>query len=283
MKHTIIKIFLLFTFFAAIFACKKTFIINTPYQVLDSSKAYLKIVHASPFFRQVTGAQDSFNIYMGNIRLNNTPFLTYNGIFPNAVNPTSSNITNTYMAVAAGLQQFHFSLPGVVNQDSIQLFSFSKILNPGSFYTLLITDSILSKRDSSKIFIQDIFSTPLQGNISLRFIHAVLNDTIGKTVDIFSYARNATILTKITPDSTTAFQTLGYNTGVIDTFYVTRSLATGQPSNTPLANRTILAKLPFATNTTGAAPQRVFTLYYKGDGTTIVGKKPRTLASYINQ
>ncbi|WP_298299375.1 hypothetical protein [Hydrotalea sp.] len=283
MKYIIIKIFVIVTFFAAIFACKKTFIINTPYQVLDSSMAYLKIVHASPFFRRATGAQDTFNVFVGNIRLNNTPFLTYNGIFPNAVNPTSSSITNTYMAVPAGLQQFHFSIPGVLNQDSVQLFSFSKKLNPGSFYTLLITDSMLSKRDSSKIFIQDIFSTPLQGNISLRFIHAVLNDTAGKTVDVFSYARNATILTKITPDSATAFQTLGYNTGVIDTFYVTRSLATGQPSNTPLANRTILAKLPFATNTTGAAPQRVFTLYYKGDANTATGKKPRTIASYINQ
>lgn len=283
MKNKLLKLFFITVFFTAIFACKKSFIINTPYQILDSSMAYLKIVHASPFFRQATGAQDTFNIFMGNIRLNNTPFLTYNGIFPNAVNPTSSNITNTYMVVPAGLQQFHFSIPGVINQDSVQLFSFSKNLNPGCFYTMLITDSVLSKRDSSKIFIQDIFTTPLQGNISLRFIHAVLNDTVGKTVDVFSYARNATILTKITPDSATAFQTLGYNTGVIDTFYVTRSLATGQPSNTPLANRTILAKLPFATNLTGASPQRVFTLYYKGDANTTTGKKPRTLSSYINQ
>ena len=283
MKRIFVKLFLVFIFFVAAYACKKTFIINTPYQVVDSTKAYLKIIHASPFFRLSTGAQDTFNVYLGNIRLNNVPFLTYGGLFPNAVNPNTSTITNTYMAVPAGLQQFHFSIPGVIKQDSVQLFAFTKNLNPGSFYTLLITDSILSKRDSSRIFVQDVFTTPLPGNISLRFIHAVLNDTVGKKVDVFSYARNTTILTNIPPDSTTAFQSLGYNTGVVDTFYVTRSLAPGQPSNTPLANRTILAKLPFSTNLTGASPQRVFTLYYKGNANLTTGTKARTLSSYINQ
>jgi hypothetical protein len=283
MKRIFVKLFLVFMFFVAAYACKKTFIINTPYQVVDSTKAYLKIIHASPFFRLSTGAQDTFNVYLGNIRLNNVSFLTYGGLFPNAVNPNTSTITNTYMAVPAGLQQFHFSIPGVIKQDSVQLFAFTKNLNPGSFYTLLITDSILLKRDSSRIFVQDVFTTPLPGNISLPFIHAVLNDTVGKKVDVFSYARNTTILTNIPPDSTTAFQSLGYNTGVVDTFYVTRSLAPGQPSNTPLANRTILAKLPFSTKLTGASPQRVFTLYYKGNANLTTGTKARTLSSYINQ
>ncbi|MBS1565631.1 MAG: hypothetical protein JST39_14675, partial [Bacteroidetes bacterium] len=134
--------------------------------------------------------------------------------------------------------------------------------------------------DSSQIFVQDYWIQPAAGYINLRLMHAVLNDTVGKTVDLFSYAKNTTIFTGIKPGQTTAFSAVGYNYQTPDTFYVTRS---GVPAATPLSSRLILAKLLFVPISTGAVPQRTFTLYYKGDGNLTSGTKARSLASYINQ
>jgi hypothetical protein len=92
-------------------------------------------------------------------------------------------------------------------------------------------------------------------------------------VDIFSYARNNTVITNVPPGLVTPFFSLGFNAGVADTFYVTRPAVAG----TPLANRIVLSKLAF-----GAANQRTYTLYYKGDANLTTGTKARTLSSYVH-
>jgi hypothetical protein len=153
----------------------------------------------------------------------------------------------------------------VVNADSVTIWSLPKYLAPGKYYTFMITDSLNSTRDSNRIFVQDVYTPAVVSYINLRFIHAVVNDTPGKTVDLWSYARNAAIISKVKPDSVSSFLLAGVNPSVADTLYVRR---TGTTLN--------LAKLLFA-----PTPQRTYTLYYYGDGNiTTAGKKPRTLASY---
>ena len=128
---------------------------------------------------------------------------------------------------------------------------------------------------------QDVYTPAIQGYINLRFVNAVLTDsavtTTGTTtVDLFSYARNTTVFTKIRPDSVTAFSLLGNNISVADTFYVTRTLATGAPATTPLSGRVVLAKLAIA-----PLNQRTYTLYYRGDA-TVSTSKTKTLISYVH-
>ncbi len=267
-------------------SCKREFRIKTPYVDGDSSKAYLKVVDAAPFFRQSTGKPDTFNIFLNNTKVSGTP-ISYNGQFPQFVNNISPNITTTYIAVQPGLTQIKLSAPGKVTPDSIPITNLTENLIAGRKYTFLITDSLNSPRDSSRIFIQDPYIAPLEGYVNLRFINAVYNDTLGKTVDLFSYAKNTTILTKFKPGNVSAFQLIGYNIQTPDTFYVTRTLGIGVPATTPLSQRLILAKLAFTLSSgtsgnAGGAPQRTYTLFYKGDGNLTSGVKARSLGIYAH-
>jgi hypothetical protein len=260
-------------FFAS--SCKRNYDYVATYLKADSSLAYLKIIHASPSFRQVFNKQDSFNVYVDNHKVNSS-FLTFNSLYPFSVNQTTNSISSTYFTVAPG--QKEIKLVGSV--DSATIYTISKNLQAGKLYSLLLTDSIKSTRDSSQIFVQDIIPPAIQGYYNLRFIHAVLNDTAGKTVDVFSYARNTTIGTNLKPGAITNFSLIAYNTGVIDTFYVTRSAG----ASTPLSARTILAKIPTtAANIGSSSPdKRSYTLYFKGDANLNSGSKARSLAFYIN-
>jgi len=280
-KYSLYSIIIVAAAFMTISACKRDFIIKTGFITADSSLAYVKIVDAAPYFRQVTGAADSFNVFFNGAKVN-SPFMTFNSLFPISVNSsgTAGNlITNSYLAIAPGQQTIKLSVAGVVNPDSIAILSLTKTLVAGKMYSLIVTDSIKSTRDSSQIFVQDTWINPAPGYINVRLVHAVLNDTVGKTVDLYSYAKNATIFTGIKPGQATAFSALGYNIQTPDTFYITRS---GPAAATPLSGRAILAKLLFAPISTGAVPQKTFTLYFKGDGNLTSGAKARSLASYIN-
>jgi len=287
-KYILITLFLAGTIVAAL-SCKKSFTVRNPYQLADANMAYLKIVHASPNFGTIWGKPDSFNIFINGAKVNGT-FLSYNGVFPTAVYQASPGIANTYFAVQPGAVQIKLTVPGTgANTDSLAIMSVTKNLVGGKLYSYILTDSIKAVRDSAQMFVQDNFTSALPGYVNLRFAHAVLNDTAGTTVDVFSYARNTTIFTKIKPDSVTSFQLLGFNIQSLDTFYATRTPAT---SSTPLSGRTILAKMIFTGNAIlsnpsapaqGAANLRTFTLYYKGDGNLTSGTRARALTSYINQ
>ena len=248
-------------------ACKKQSDMVAPYDASTDATAYFRVIHAAPNFRLFFNAPDSFNVYVNGNKMN-SPFLTYGSIFPGV----STN--NGYIAVAPGLQQIKMSVHGFASAtpDSTQLLNFTKVFTNGQYYTLFITDSIKFKPDVA--FKLDAFTKPLTGNVGLRFIHGVLNDTTGKTVDIYSYARNTTVYTNIKPDSTTTFSSFGFNVGVADTFYVTRSAVAG----TLLANRIVLAKLAFAPTN-----QRTYSLYFRGDVNLTTGTKARALLSYLHQ
>jgi hypothetical protein len=253
----------------ALSACKKEYNYLATYETSDGG-AYLRVVDAAPGFRSVFSLPDSFNVYVNGAKIN-SPFLTYASVFP------ISTTQFGYAAVPTGVQQIKLSVHGFasVQPDSTKLINFTKVFLPGQYYTLLITDSIKSPRDSSQMFLPDAFSKPLPGNVALRFVHAVWNDTTGKTVDFFSYARNTTVGTiAVKPGYISNFSAYGFNIAVPDTFYVTRSA----PAGTALANRIVLAKLAFAPTN-----QRAYTLYFRGDANLTTGTKARSLLSLIHQ
>jgi hypothetical protein len=252
----------------ALSACKKEYTYLATYQTTEGG-AFLRVVDAAPGFRSVFNLPDSFNVYVNGAKIN-SPFLTYGSVFPIATTQFG------YAAVPTGVQQIKLSVHGFasVQPDSTQLINFTKVFLPGQYYTLLVTDSIKSTRDSSQMFLPDAFAKPLTGNVALRFVHAVWNDTVGKTIDVFSYARNTTVGTNLKPGAVSSFSSFGYNIAVPDTFYVTRSAIAG----TPLAGRIVLAKLAFA-----PVNQRAYTLYFRGDANLTTGTKARSLLSLIHQ
>ncbi len=248
-------------------ACKKETKMNATYESATDQTAYLRVIHASPNFRQVFNAPDSFNVYVNNVKMN-APFLTYGSIFP------AATTGNGYVAVAPGQQQVKISVNGFASAspDSTQILTLSKTFGAGEYYTLFISDSLKSNPNAS--FVPDLFTKPLNGNAGIRFMHAVLNDTAGKSVDVYSYARNATVFTNLLPGQVSPIVSLGVNVGVADTFYVTRSA----PAGTLLANRIVLAKLALA-----AANQRNYSLYFRGDANLTTGTRARTLSVYLHQ
>ncbi len=238
--------------------------------------AYLRIIHASPSFRAIYGIADSFNVYINNAKVN-SPFMTFGSVFPAQ---SSASGLNGYMSVHAGLQQIRLSVNGIVSVDSLTITNYTKVMVADQYYSFFITDSINSGKDSSQIFVQDNFTTPIQGYYNLRFVNAITNDSASiaagtnATFDIFSYSRNTSIWTKIRSDSATSFQLLGGNLGVTDTFYITRNPTT---AGLPLTSRVVLAKIAFTPTN-----QRSYTLFYRGDGTLTSGTKARTLTTYVH-
>lgn len=261
-------------------SCKKGFTLQAPVHNTDGT-AYLAIIDASPNFRYIFNQPDSFNVFINGIKItgfnqaSTQKFMTYGATFPS----TTSGFG--YVAVPPGAQQIKLSLSGPTLADSVTLATFTKNFLPNQQYTFMITDSVNSSRDSSQIFLQDVYTfPPTRGYYNLRFIDAVLNDTAGLKVDLYSYAKNAVIFSNITPGGTSAFTQVGVNLQTTDTLYVTRSLATGRPSSTPLAARTILAKMAF-----GAGDQKSYTVYFRGDIniTATSNVKSRQLSFYRHE
>lgn len=248
-------------------ACKKEAAKTADFTTTEGS-AFLRVVHAAPSFRKIFNLPDSFNVYVNGGKIN-SPFFTYGSIFPG----TASN--SGYVAVPPGLQQVKLSVHGFASasSDSTLLTNFTKVFVKGEYYTLLVTDDIKSARDSSQIFIRDAQIKPTSGNAGLRFVNAVLNDTAGKSIEFFSYARNATLSSAMLPGGITSFSSFGYNAAVPDTIYVTRPAAAG----TPIANRIVLAKGVFS-----PANQRLYTVYYRGDGNLTTGTKARGISAFVH-
>ncbi|HEY8660563.1 MAG TPA: DUF4397 domain-containing protein [Chitinophagaceae bacterium] len=258
-------------------SCKRDFPITASVQTTEGT-AYLAVVHASPNIRKIFNAQDSFNVFINGEKISGftpgtiSPFMTYGATFPS----TSSGFG--YFEVTPGQLQIKLSVSGKVNPDSIEIITLNRTLLAGHQYSFIITDSITSLRDSSRMFIEDIYRfPPTVGYYNLRFVNAVVNDTA--KVDLFSYAKNGVIYSGIRPDSATAFNQIGANLQVTDTLYITRTLATGVPSSTPLSQRTILAKMSFA-----AGNQKSYTVYYRGDFTLpTTNAKSRAITFYRHE
>ena len=244
-------------------SCKKQADIVAAFGTTED-QAFVRVIHASPSFRQVFNAPDSFNIFVNNVKVNG-PLITYAGLFP-----ASNSTAFGYIAVPQGLVNVKLTVAGTVNTDSIPLTLFSKIFTKGQYYSIIVTDNFKSTTDSSKIILQDNYTKPSNGNYSIRFVHAVLNDTAGLAIDVFSARRNANIFNAIKPGQIVNFQTFPYNSQVSDTFYVRRA---GTLQNLAVS----IATPGFLGN------QRVYTFIYRGNGDLTTGTKARVLAPYLHQ
>ena len=248
---------------AAFFACKKqTTLVAVTSPV--GTNAFIKIVHASPnFITLYKVPTDSLNVYVGSEKVTATA-LHFGGGFPS---PTSGNILG-YATAPSGQQTIRVSATGVTTKDSITVASFTENLAPGGYYTFVITDSVNSTRDSSRIFVRDTYtaSPAGPGYFYIRFIHGVVAGA--DTVDLYDPRRNQTLFSKIRKDSTTTFTNFPTTLGLPDTLYVRQS-STG----------TVLAKL----NTYQFGDQQSYTAYYIGDTAVVKPTKPRTLTVLENK
>lgn len=226
-------------------------------------KAFIRVIHASPSFRQVFNAPDSINIYVNNEKVNG-PLITYGGLFP-----TAATTGFGYIAVPTGLQTVKVTVAGRVTPDSIQLAVLTNQATAGQRYSIILTDNIKSTRDSSKMILPDNITQPTTGNYRIRFVNAIAADTAGTTVSIFSTRRNGNIFNSIAPGQVVDFQTLPFNSQLSDTLYVRRP---GSTFN--------LATL----NGASFGNQRSYTIIYRGYGGTVTtGTKGRTLVTYLDE
>ena len=243
-------------------ACKKTLELVDPVSKTDGL-AYLKIIDASPNFRQTYKGSDSFNVYVNGVKING-PQLSYNSMFPVS--------TSLYSAVPAGPQSIRLTVNGKLTPDSITLVSLNKTLEAGSYYSFIVTDEALTANESRQMFIKDNFALTDTNNFTLRFVHAALNDP--GAVDIYSFRRAANIFTNISPASATPFVTLPFTVPssiLSDTFYVRR---TG----------TLIDIAKVAVNVTNSIflnRGRAYTILYKGQF-GVTGTKARSLILYTN-
>ncbi|AYD48670.1 hypothetical protein [Arachidicoccus soli] len=272
-------------------SCKKDFSRGAPSSgTLDNVHAYLKIIDVSPNFASIVNGKDTFNILVNGKKINGYS-LSYNVMYPYAVNPSTATYTTTYAMVEAGNNKIQLAV-GVNKPDSVVYVTLNENMIGGGRYSLLITDSIMKgMKDSSKIFVRDnyadnsVIPSNIQttGYITIRFADLVLNDT-GK-VDLYSYQRNSALYSNIRPDSITNFVAIGYNYSMGDTMYVMRSLPAGTKVNPTISQRTILSKIVIDKSVTGTNITpigRAFTFIYKGDFNVTSGSKAKSIFTYIH-
>jgi hypothetical protein len=251
-------------------SCNRDFPTNAPYNGTGSA-AFIKVIHAAPSIRNIFGVPDSLNLYVDSVKINAVAANTSNGqimgLSYGSIYPTTTDI---YSAVPSGIHNIRLALNGIKLQDSTTIVTLKKNLIPGGYYSLILTDSIQSLKDSSQIWLQDVAPIPTsgQGFLYYRFVHAVLNDTVGMTVDLYSSRRNQILFSKVVKGTTTSFTAFPTMLGVIDTLYVRRTGTTN-----------VLAKiLPTASYT----DQRLYTFIYQGNTILASGTKAKSLIAYTN-
>ena len=260
MKKNIAYIIILVGTLGFLWSCSKDLEKVAPTNSLDGF-AYIKIAQYSPNFRQVVNGKDSINVYVNGAKLNGA-FLTYGSIFPSA--------TNLYAAVPPGAPQtIRITVNGVTTPDSVTLATFTKTLVAGSYYSLMITDSVLTTNEAKQIFVQDKFTITDTSHFTMRIVHAILNDTAGKNIDVYSMRQAANMFSNVSPGTVSAFNSQPYYF-VADTLIVRRAGTTFE-----------LARLSTAASPIGR--QRAYTLLYKGVPNTTTGTKGRSLVTFYNQ
>ena len=256
MKNNILYIFLIGFLLTGLNSCKRDYTMIAGYLPVKGT-SQVKVLDLSPSFRKVYNAADSFNVLI-NGSVINSPFLSFSSIFP------ASGTSFGYVSVPSGLDTFNLVTPGKLTGDSLPIASVTQQLLKDSSYTFMVLDS-------GFVFLHDSYTPPLTGYFNLRLVHAALNDTAGKSIDIYSTRYNSTIFKNIKPGTNTFFTSFAYNAQLNDTLYVRR---TG-------SNTITLDTL----NAVSFTNQRTYTLYYKGDATTnwTTNAKRRHLAVYVNQ
>jgi hypothetical protein len=263
MKKNIFLVLILASMGGLLWSCSKQ--TTTPLDIVAttspvSTSAFIKIVHYAPAFRLATSNADSINIFLNGNKLNGA-FLTFGSMYPST--------SNLYAAVPAGITSLRISTNGILTSDSIGVISMSKILEQGKYYSLIITDSILNANSSKQIFTQDNFLLSDTNTFTMRFVHAIMNDSTGKNVDIYSTRRAGNIFANVSPGTVTDFTPQPYNF-ITDTIIVRRAGGTFE-----------LARLTTAANP--LARQRAYNLVYKGTPATTTAPKGRALITYTNQ
>jgi hypothetical protein len=258
--------------FIALVSCNRDYESAASYQT-PTGTAYLRIVHAAPYFARALNVNDSsFNVMVGGTKVSgylpgSNPYLSYGSMYP------LGSTLYGYVTVPAGEQEIKLT-SGVTNPDSVTFKRFTKVLAPDTYYSFVITDSINSTRDAAQIFVRDSVTTPTTGYFNLRFMHAVVDDTAKAaqktvdTIDVFSTRNNRNIYTRITPGTTTTFSQFAFNSQVTDTLYVRRVRST--------VNLATLNNVTFGN-------QRTYTLFFQGDGNLTAGTKARSLATYVHK
>jgi hypothetical protein len=262
MKLAILKLGVasLITASIALVACEKEMkYVADPVEAGSASQqAFLKIVHAAPNLRAITGQPDSFNVIVNDLKLNAVN-VTYA-----VTQPTGTTLT--YSAVAADSRDVVIKLARGVNKpDSLVFFTFYTKMAPGNYYTFLITDSLLQTRDTSRMFFRDSLATLLDGRTGIRLVHA-LADTANLRIDIWSTRRNNNLYSSILPGTVTSFSNQPFiNLG--DTLIVRRA---GTQFELARLNNIIFGN------------GRQYTLVYRGTNVT-TGTRARTLTFYTNK
>ncbi len=226
----------------------------------ESKLAHLRIIHASPNFRIVTGQADSIHVFANGVKMNGVR-MSYGGAAP-ATNPAS------YVTLPAGMVDLKVSVGGFTTLDSIPITTLKIDMKAGEFYSFIITDSLLNaSKDSSRILVRDSFPTPNTGSIGLRFVQALADTAADKRIDVYSARRNNNIYTNVLPGTVTSFSNQPF-INFSDTLIIRRS---GTTTELARINNVIF------TNT------RVYTLFLRGNAGVATGSKSRSLTFYVNR
>lgn len=255
-KNIVLTILTLAAMTTWLLSCKTDLELKAPVS-LTGGYAYLKVADYATSFRQVVNKSDSFNVYVGNSKVNGS-FLTYGSIYP--------TVTNMYSAVPPGPQTIRITVNGVTTPDSVTIATFTKTFTAGNYYSLLLTDSLLNSNDAKQIFVQDNFTPVDTSHYSIRFAHLIMNDSAGKNVDVYSTRQAANLFSNVSPGTVTPFTVQNY-TQLSDTLIVRRAGGSLE-----------LARI----NTAVLARQRAYTLVYRGVPNTTTGTKGRSLIIQTN-
>ena len=231
-----------------------------------ANSAFISLIDVSPNLDSVLQTNaDTFNILFNGVKVNGytagtSPVITFGSIYPLAGTFTG------YASVPAGTQQIQF-VKGVNSLDSVILATFHETLAAGQHYSFIVTDSINSGRDSSRMFIKDSLLPVTQGFYNMRFINTCWSDT--GNVDIWSSRNNRTIFGNIKPGQITSFNAFAANWQLTDTLFVRRA-------GTMVGLDTL--------NTQTFYNLRSYTLVYKGHPLSNVksDSKRRHIIAYVN-
>ena len=265
-KINIVFALVLLAVFSGFISCKRDMALKDP-AVAVSGSAFISLIDVAPNLDSILHARaDTFNVLFNGTKVTGytagtSPVMTFGGIYP--LPGTSIG----YAAVPAGSQSITFA-NGVNNLDSVALATFHETLAANTYYTFLITDSVNSSRDSSRMFLKDSLVPVTPGFFNLRFINAALNDTAG--VDVWSTRNNRNIFANIKPGGIVGFSPFASNAALSDTLFCRRA-------GTQVGLDTLLTQTFYNL--------RTYTLVYKGNALSNVktNTKRRHLIVYVNQ
>lgn len=248
------------------FSCKRDMTLKDP-TTSPSGTALIRIIDVSPNLDSILkGNADTFNVLLNGVKLTgNSPGTAAAMVF-NATYPFGGT-NNGYASVPAGTQEIKFA-KGLNTLDSVVLATFHETLLPDTYYSFIITDSVNSGRDSSRMFVKDSLFSVTAGFFNLRFVHAAWNDTAN--IDVWSARNNKNIFANVKPGTISAFSTYAYNTQLSDTLFVRRT-------GTAIGLDTLVSVNFFN--------QRSYTLIYKGNALSNRNTDPkrRHLITYLNK